>query len=349
MARPYRILVTSNKGGTGRTTTTLGLAWAMGALGMETELVDLNPIPCLHYIAETPSGQCLWPRVTVTQQLGSNNKADVQLIDALPIGEIETNALLPEVDGVVLNCQAEILSLSVLDQALQKLIQVKGSLERPRLLGLIIQRFHKESLLEQKLSQRLEKMVPGLIHGIIEESDVLAHWPLLNGAIFNDLALQKAFRNAAENLKAQIDIRPKPEPVLAHSNRVSLSRSSLHSPNNRTPSSELNSNVNSEASALSEFFDQGRAVTKAKNPPMDAGVETQKVSGASVLASAKVVTSLDTISIPRQTKVEARPEFNVGPSLPNFHESTYRLPSEVSEQKGLFSKLKRLFFRSSSN
>lgn len=345
MARPYRILVTSNKGGTGRTTTTLGLAWAMGALGMKTELVDLNPIPCLHYIAETPSGQCLWPRVSVTQRLESNSNADVQLIDALPIGEIETNALLPEIDGVVLNCQAEILSLSVLDQALQKLIQVRGSSETPRLLGLILQRFHKESPLEQKLRQRLEKMVPGLIHGTIEESDVLAHWPLLNGAMFNDFALQKAFRNTAESLKSQFGIQPEPDSALTHSNRVSLSRSSLQSA--ETP--EAPSEPKVEESALSQFFDQGRTSTKAESPQIDSELEIQAVNGAGVHANAKVVTSLDTITIPRQSRVDAHPEISEGLSLPNFHDSTYRLPSEVREQKGLFGKLKRLFFRSSSN
>ena len=63
MAGPYVLAVASHKGGTGRTTAALALAWLWGRAGRRVTLADADPARAAGLVARGPSGECDWPNV----------------------------------------------------------------------------------------------------------------------------------------------------------------------------------------------------------------------------------------------------------------------------------------------
>ena len=62
---PYVLAVISHKGGTGRTTLAMALAWLWGQRGLNVTLVDADPVKAASIVAAGASGVCPWTNVNL--------------------------------------------------------------------------------------------------------------------------------------------------------------------------------------------------------------------------------------------------------------------------------------------
>src|SRR4051812_3912265 len=115
------LAVGSHKGGTGRTTAALALAWLWGGAGLRVTLVDADPARAGRLIALNASGDCTWPNVGSVGELPESGPpaldADVVLIDCPPLMTPDAPPVLRRAAGVVLTCQADPLSLRTVPAA----------------------------------------------------------------------------------------------------------------------------------------------------------------------------------------------------------------------------------------
>src|SRR3954465_9639173 len=109
------LAVASHKGGTGRTTAALALAWVWGGTGLRVTVADADPSRAAGLIALDRTEGCPWPYVHYVSGLpdpgAPDLDADVVLIDCPPLMGPEAGSVLRRADGVVLTCQADPLSL----------------------------------------------------------------------------------------------------------------------------------------------------------------------------------------------------------------------------------------------
>ena len=107
----YVLTIGSHKGGTGRTTTALALAWLWGRDGLRVTVADADPIRAAGLIALDESGDCPWPNVRYVAGLPGPGDpaldADVVLVDCPPLLSPEAVPILRRTAGVVLTCHAD--------------------------------------------------------------------------------------------------------------------------------------------------------------------------------------------------------------------------------------------------
>lgn len=89
--RPYILVMGSHKGGTGRTTSALALAYLWGRAGWNVALVDADPAGAARLVAQPPGGVCPWEGVKFYSGLSElkrcQNGNDLILIDSPPLTE----------------------------------------------------------------------------------------------------------------------------------------------------------------------------------------------------------------------------------------------------------------------
>lgn len=180
---PYVIAVCSHKGGTGRTTAALALAWHWGIGGLRVVLADADEARSAGLIALNDSGDCTWLNVKYLPGLpdsdGEKLDADVVLIDCPALLSPEAPPIVRRADGVVLTCLADPLSLRTVPSAAGVLAAARIHQPRLELLGVLIGIYNDQDPVQAQMLDRLRHM-----HGeLLLEPPVPDELPIRNWAL----------------------------------------------------------------------------------------------------------------------------------------------------------------------
>ena len=183
----YTLALASHKGGSGTTTAAAAVSWLLGQQGYRVALVDVHPAGSVRLLAETQAGVCPWPNVSVHDyreyENGFDLDTDLVVLDCPPLTEQAALPALELVDGLVLSCRADLLSLRTLS-AVQKFLE-KAEQQIPNLsfLGTIINLFDREDTKQQQLfANLLDSQGDLLIRPPVAWQESLCDWALSPGS-----------------------------------------------------------------------------------------------------------------------------------------------------------------------
>jgi len=204
---PFVLAVGSQKGGTGRTTTALALAWLSGTSGRRVALIDADPIQAAVLVAAAPSRPCAWPNVRLFAGLPADDAPlgdhDLVIVDCPSLTEPEAQKVLRRADAVLLTCLPELYCLRTLPAAVAALAVARQVHPRLKLLGLIATGCRKDDAQHARLLNELRHSHGGLLlKPPVPWDRALRDWPQTPGAGLPPGAGAAAYRALAEQLLA---------------------------------------------------------------------------------------------------------------------------------------------------
>lgn len=213
--RPHVLSIASHKGGTGRTTLAVSLAWILGQQGRRVLLVDADPTQSAALIACDGAGVCRWKNVRVhVGQPGPDALADAELvlIDSPALGERAALASLCLADDIVLTCPADTLALRTLSSAVAALRQARAEGGQARLLGLVLTMFDPAQGEQHRLHQELLRAGnPPVLGAPIPLQASLRDWPLRPGSPLPPGAARAALLEFALSVQEHREARQRTE------------------------------------------------------------------------------------------------------------------------------------------
>jgi cellulose biosynthesis protein BcsQ len=207
-AKAYVLAVASHKGGTGRTTTALALAWAWGRAGRDVGLVDADPSGAARLVAAGPGGRCDWTNVTLHESARQAARAgrEVVVVDGPSLTDHDCWAVLGQADGVLLTCVADILTLRTLPLATEVLARGSQRATPPELHGVLLTRFRDDQY-QPRLRAELERLEGDVLLGPdVPEDQALRTWALTPGADLPAGPGREAYRRLAEELGMRLGL-----------------------------------------------------------------------------------------------------------------------------------------------
>lgn len=210
MRRPYVLAVASHKGGTGRTTIALALAWIWGQLGRRVLLADADPNRSAALIAADDAGVCRWPNVDLMEGMPALDRlpppADVIVVDCPALTESGAFDVLRHTDGLILTCLADTLCLRTLPTSTAAIRESVRDNPRLKLLGIVINLFDGADAAQSRLVSRIHKAGrPPLVGLPIPVQQAVRDWSLKPGSGFPAGAARAACLELAFSL--QHDLR----------------------------------------------------------------------------------------------------------------------------------------------
>lgn len=159
--KPYVLVLGSHKGGTGRTTCALALAYLWGQSGLRVALIDADPVGAARLVALDAEGNCPWEGVRFFAHLPESGRAllgsDVVIIHAPPLTERSAQRVLRLADGVIVTCLADPLSLRTMPIAANALNHARQHHRQLTLLGLLIGVYHEQDRLQTQLLEHMRQ------------------------------------------------------------------------------------------------------------------------------------------------------------------------------------------------
>lgn len=206
MSEPYVLAVASHKGGTGRTTAALALAWALGQRGAAVALVDADEQRSTSLIAQNARGACEWSNVTFhgsMEALPTPRTGDFVIIDPPALTAPSARRVLPLVNGILLTCLADPLSIRTVPAAATVIEGVKAANPRLELLGILINIYNERDAVQRAMLERLQQSHRDLLlEPVIPFQPNLRNWPLHPGSAPPPGPATEAFATLAANLSA---------------------------------------------------------------------------------------------------------------------------------------------------
>jgi cellulose biosynthesis protein BcsQ len=205
----YILAIGSHKGGTGRTTATLALAWHWGGDGLRVTVVDADPARAARLIALDAAGACQWPNVQYVEGLPDPGDpaldADVVLIDCPPLMTPDAPPVLRRANGVVLTCQADPLSLRTVPAAAGVLAAARVHNPKLELLGVLIGGYNARDDVQKSMLGRLRQMHGELLlEPPIPDDPAFRDWSLTPGADLPSGRGADAFTAVARQLRVMV-------------------------------------------------------------------------------------------------------------------------------------------------
>lgn len=185
MADPFVLGIASHKGGTGRTTTALILAWALGRLGVRVLFVDADEQRSASLIAVGGRGTCEWPNVTFRaglDVLSGEMDAEIVVVDPPALTAPTAQTVLGRADGIILTCLADPLSLRTVPAAANVIDAGKSANPRLELLGILISIYNEQDAVQHAMLNRLQQAHRDLLlDPVVPYQPSLRSWPLTPG------------------------------------------------------------------------------------------------------------------------------------------------------------------------
>jgi cellulose biosynthesis protein BcsQ len=205
----YLLAVASHKGGTGRTTASLALAWLWGRYGMRVTLADADPSRAAGLIALDSSGRCPWPGVRYVAGLPAAGEralnADIVVVDCPPLLSPAAAPVLRRARGVLLTCRADPLALRTVPAAAGALAAGRVHNPSAELIGVLIGDYNADDPVEAPMLGRLRDMHGELLlEPPIPEDSAVRDWALSPGAGLPAGPATEAFVVVAERLREAI-------------------------------------------------------------------------------------------------------------------------------------------------
>ncbi|MCB9919642.1 MAG: ParA family protein [Planctomycetes bacterium] len=182
---PYRLVVASHKGGTGRTTATLALASAFGAMGKRVLLLDANITQTLHLFAQGGKRE-LFPGVKLgnVHEEADDPSYDIVMVDAPPIFEDASRELCRRADGVLLTTLPDPLAFRTIPGATRALVEAKEDNASLELLGICVSVHDEEDRLQREMVTELrERLGDFCLETAIPLQDEITEWGLQGGPV----------------------------------------------------------------------------------------------------------------------------------------------------------------------
>lgn len=207
--RGYLLAITSHKGGTGRTTTALALAWLWGEQGLRVTLVDADPSGAARLAVCGLDEHSSWPNVHIASEIPALLDSDIVVIDCPSLSDPSSRRLLDLADGALLTCLVDLMALRTLPVATRTLSESAkvnngrrtSSLE---MHGVLLTRYREEPM-QVRLVDELRRMEDDLLlrPEIAEDAD-FRNWPLLPGDPMPDGPARRAYERIAEELALRL-------------------------------------------------------------------------------------------------------------------------------------------------
>ncbi len=177
---PYIMAVTSQKGGSGRTTTTLALALAFARAGYSATLVDADRAGALSRVF--PDGlPASWENLGFRRQLDWSDASfagDIAIVDAPALTDPEAAGVLGRSGGILLTGLADPLSTRTIPSAIRALEAIAESNPNFELIGLLLNAIDADDALQCQIRDSLLATHPELIlPDQIPVDDALRDWP----------------------------------------------------------------------------------------------------------------------------------------------------------------------------
>ena len=182
---PYILAVVSHKGGTGRTTAALALAWSWGRAGRAVTLLDADPIRSASLVALDGSGNCHWPNVTFRAGLEALNEpleGEIVVIDSPSLLDKLSRQVLHKARGLILTCLADPLSIRTVPAAATVIETARTVNPQLELLGILISIYNGRDTVQAAMLNRLEQAHKELLlEPAIPFQAEVRDWPLTPG------------------------------------------------------------------------------------------------------------------------------------------------------------------------
>jgi cellulose biosynthesis protein BcsQ len=209
LSTPYILAVTSHKGGTGRTTLALALAWLWGQRGFAVTLIDADPIKAASLVAFGPGGFCPWDNVNViVARQGVARippKQDIIIIDTPPATEPLAQKVFQKANGVIICSLADSLALNTLPAATKAVIEAQATNETMDLLGIVVNIFNPADLAQTRCLSLLRGAPGGLfVEPPIPLRSELREWPRQPGSNLPDSPAMPSLRSLADTFRDQM-------------------------------------------------------------------------------------------------------------------------------------------------
>lgn len=186
VAEPLILALASHKGGTGRTTTALTLAWAFGQAGHKAAFVDADEQRSASLLALDAQGRCPWPGVQFyanPEVLDRPIDADVVVVDPPALTAPTAASVLRHVHGVILTCLADPMSIRTVPAAAAVIECTKVENPRLELLGLLICMYRGEDPVQSAMLTRMHQAHRDLLlDPVIPFQASLRDWPMRPGS-----------------------------------------------------------------------------------------------------------------------------------------------------------------------
>ncbi len=186
MAEPLILALASHKGGTGRTTTALTLAWAFGQSGHSVAFVDADEQHAASLLALNAQGECPWPGVrfhTTADVLKKPMDADVVVVDPPALTAPTAAWVLQQVHGVILTCLADPMSIRTVPAAAAVIERTRANHPRLELLGLLVCMYRADDPVQAAMLTRMHQAHRDLLlDPVIPFQANLRDWPMRPGS-----------------------------------------------------------------------------------------------------------------------------------------------------------------------
>jgi chromosome partitioning protein len=184
---PYILAVISHKGGTGRTTAALSLAWNWADTGRPVTVVDADPIRSASLVALDANRHCPWPNVqfvTGNESLAGPLTGDVVVIDCPNLLDpANSRPVIEEADGIILTCLPDPLSIRTVPAAANVIEAAKAINPRLELLGILISIYNERDPVHNAMLARLRQAHQDLLlEPVVPYQVEVRDWPLRPGA-----------------------------------------------------------------------------------------------------------------------------------------------------------------------
>jgi cellulose biosynthesis protein BcsQ len=211
ITRPYVLVLGSHKGGTGRTTSALALAYLWGQAGLSVALIDADPVGAAGVVAVGPDGSCRWKGVRffarLPESLSGLADCDRVIIDAPPLTERPAQRVLRLADGVIVSCLADPLSLWTVPSAARAIKQARQHNPRLSLLGLHIAVFREHDLVQSQMLQELRQTQSDfLLEPPIPAQPEISDWALKPGSEMPACLARDSYEALAQLLDSTITL-----------------------------------------------------------------------------------------------------------------------------------------------
>ena len=207
--RPYVLVLTSHKGGTGRSTAAVALAWVWSRQGVRVGLIDADPAGAARLMTAAPDGESRWENVSLESSVHralARRERDVVLVDAPALSEPACRRALEQADGVILTLLPDLMALRTLPSATAAVAAACDARPELEFLGLLLQRSRPDAL-QDKIRQELTRQAGDLfLQPEVPDDVALLAWPFSEGPDMPEGPARQAYWRLAEELGVRLGL-----------------------------------------------------------------------------------------------------------------------------------------------